>query len=99
MHFLSRSPRGAEEQRKAVMVSVGDGLKLIGFVTRQAFRDLPDGIGEEGNTVAVYLPMSYQIGGYTVFLPRSSVKPLDMSVEQVMRFALTAGMTQIKPSP
>ena len=37
--------------------------------------------------------MSYQIGGYTVYLPKSLVEPLDMSIEDAMRFTLTAGVS------
>jgi uncharacterized membrane protein len=36
--------------------------------------------------------MSYQIGGYTAILPRSAIQPLNMSVQDTMRFAITAGM-------
>jgi uncharacterized membrane protein len=37
--------------------------------------------------------LSYMIGGYTVLIPRSSVRPLDMSMEEALRFTLTAGVT------
>ena len=40
--------------------------------------------------IAVYLPMSYQIGGYTVLIPRSQVKPLDISVEDALQYTLIA---------
>jgi uncharacterized membrane protein len=33
------------------------------------------------------------IGGYAVLVPRSSLQPLEMSMEEAMRFALTAGVT------
>jgi uncharacterized membrane protein len=29
-------------------------------------------------------------------VPRSTVRPIDMSIEQAMRFAVTAGMTGMK---
>jgi len=35
--------------------------------------------------VAVYLPMGYMIGGYTVFVPADWVQPIAMSVEEAMR--------------
>jgi len=38
--------------------------------------------------------MSYQIGGYTLFLPRSCLEPLDMPFEEAMRLAVTGGITQ-----
>ena len=74
----------------------GSDMRLMGFVTRDHFSDLPDGIAVEGD-VAVYLPMSYQIGGYTVFMPRSQITPIAMSREQAMRFVVTAGLRS-KPS-
>ncbi|NNM43985.1 MAG: DUF502 domain-containing protein [Chlamydiae bacterium] len=67
------------------------GTRLIGLVTRESFDDLPKGVGEEGE-IAVFLPMSYQIGGYMIMVPRSSVKRISMSVEEAMRFVVTAGM-------
>lgn len=89
--FLSRdgSKNGFHQ---VVMVSVTDQIRLLGFVTREDFANLPDKLGAS-DTVGVYLPMSYQIGGYTVFLPRSAIEPIDMSVEDAMRFTLTAGMS------
>ncbi len=77
---------------QVVMVELpGFGMRLLGFVSRRDFSDLPAGIGAEGD-VAVYLPMSYQIGGYTIFLPRSRVQPVDLSREMAMKFILTAGL-------
>ena len=68
------------------------GLELLGLMTREEFHELPEGIADPG-TVAVYLPMSYQIGGYTVHVPREEVRPVDMPVETAMRYILTAGMS------
>lgn len=83
------------EFSQVVMVSMPDSeMKLFGLVSRTTFDDLPSGIGGE-DTVAVYLPMSYQIGGYTVYLPRSRVTPIDMKLEAAMRFALTAGVSRL----
>lgn len=94
MGFFSGSDKKTMGQ--AVMVAVGNPpLRLIGFITREDFSDLPTGIGG-GDTVAVYLPMSYQIGGFTTMVSRAAVQPVDMSIEQAMRFAVTAGMSQIK---
>jgi uncharacterized membrane protein len=70
--------------------------RLLGFVMRTEFADLPDGVAKEGD-VAVYLPMAYNIGGYTVFLPRSRIQPVAMSREEAMKFILTAGL-KAKPS-
>jgi uncharacterized membrane protein len=77
---------------QVVLVRVGDtDIRLLGFVTREDFSDLPAGMAPPGS-VAVYMPMSYQIGGYTAILPRSAVEPVDMSMQEAMRFAITGGM-------
>jgi uncharacterized membrane protein len=65
---------------------------LIGFVTRQDLSDLPTGLNSP-DEIAVYLPMSYQIGGYLIFVPKSAVEPLQLSVEDASRLGLSAGMS------
>ncbi len=78
---------------KTVMVSfLDDDTRLMGLVTREAFDDLPKGIGDK-ETVAVYLPMSYQLGGFTVMVPRSRIRAVDLPVDQAMKFVLTAGVS------
>jgi len=81
---------------QVVMVNLPDEqTRLIGMVTRDDFSGLPDVAGSQ-EVVAVYLPMSYQMGGFTVFVPRSKVRSVHMSVEEAMRFALTAAMSTEK---
>ena len=79
---------------KVVMVDLLDNkdVGLIGFITRENFKDLPENIGDK-DKVAVYLPMSYQVGGFTVIVPKSRVTVVDMNIEEAMRFALTAGLS------
>lgn len=73
----------------------GKPMRMIGFVTRTDFSNLPTGIGKEGE-IAVYLPLSYQIGGYTVIVPRSCVTSVDISIHRAMGFVVTGGMTTDK---
>jgi uncharacterized membrane protein len=81
---------------QAVVVTLpGTNFRLVGFVTREDFEGLPDNLGGE-DTVAVYMPMSYQIGGYTLMLPRERIEPLDLSLEDAMRYTLTAGVSARK---
>jgi uncharacterized membrane protein len=70
----------------------GTQMRLLGFVTRNDFSDLPQGVAGVDD-VAVYLPMSYQVGGYTVIVPRTQITPIEMAREEAMRFVLTAGLT------
>jgi uncharacterized membrane protein len=92
MSFVS-SVSGKDEKGKVVMVELAEDLRLLGFVTRETFDDLPEGMGSKED-VLVYLPMSYQIGGFTLAVPRGRIESLDMSAENAMRFALTAGMSR-----
>ena len=80
--------------KKVVAVRVAEQVRLIGFVTVEDFAALSQSSKSPGKaSIGVYLPMSYQIGGFTVFVPESSLEPLDMSVEDAMRFTLTAGVS------
>lgn len=88
----------ADDAQRVVMVKIGEGdLELVGFVTREVFDDLPEGVVESGR-VAVFLPMSYQMGGFTIFVSPDQLRPIDMSLEEGLEFALTAGVS-IHPKP
>jgi uncharacterized membrane protein len=76
--------------RRVVLVPFGPG-KVIGFVTTESGDMLRRSPGAE-DTIAVYLPMSYMVGGYTVFLPRELVEPTALTVEEGMRIALMGGV-------
>lgn len=91
---VSMLPSGSGEKRdlqRVVLAQFGDA-HAIGFVTRE---DVPHALLAVGGQewVTVYFPLSYAFGGYTVYLPRSRLQPLDISVEEAMRLAITAGLT------
>jgi uncharacterized membrane protein len=89
--FLSRPQKQGPQQ--VVLVRLGDtDLRVMGFVTRDDLAGLPPNMSEPG-MILVYMPMSYQVGGYTALVPRASVQPVDMSFEEAMRFTLTAGLS------
>lgn len=69
-----------------------NGMEMIGFITQTEQQRLPESFRGQ-DKVLVYLPMSYMIGGFTLFIPREHVRPVKMSMEEAMRFALTAGIT------
>jgi uncharacterized membrane protein len=86
--------REPSTQQMVVILKIpGQELEVVGLVTRQSVADLPTGF-LRGDRVAVYLPMGYMIGGYTVFVPREWVQPLDLSVEEAMRESLFAWMSR-----
>ncbi len=90
-YFSPQRKRGTQQTVVALKVP-GQDLELVGLVTRQRVDDLPAGF-LQGDRVAVYLPMGYMIGGYTVFVPRDWVQPIDVSVEEAMRASMFAWMS------
>jgi uncharacterized membrane protein len=86
-----------EPALQVVAVTLPGNVRLLGFVTRTDFSDVPAGIAAPGE-VAVYLPMSYQIGGYTVMVPKSAITAVEMSREDAMKFILTAGLKSASPA-
>ncbi len=88
------SPTGKQGEQSVVILRMpGYAMEIVGLVTRRDFADLPDGF-LPGQRVAVYLPMGYMIGGYTVFVPLEWVQPINMSVEEAMRSSLIAWMAR-----
>ena len=86
------SPNKGQSAQQVVLLKIPDtALEMVGLITRRNLDSLPEGFSKE-NRVAVYLPMGYMIGGYTVFVPLEWVQPLEMSVEEAMRSSLFAWM-------
>jgi uncharacterized membrane protein len=76
---------------RVVTVTV-NGMEMIGFITQEDPKRLPESF-RNPDSVLVYLPMSYMIGGFTLLIPRKDIKPCQMNMEEAMRFVLTAGIT------
>ena len=81
-----------KEFLEVVFVPFGDkDIWRLGFVTKT---DMNRVVGQPSDEelLAVYLPLSYQIGGLTLILPRSRVRPVTIPVEEAWRLVLTAGV-------
>ena len=90
------SPDSQMALSKVVLVKVpGQEFEQLGFVMREDFSRLPLPLTVD-EPIAVYLPMSYQIGGYTLFLPRSCLTPVDMSFEEGMKLVITGAISREK---
>ena len=76
---------------QVVAVTIND-MELIGFITQEDPERLPPSFRDR-DSVLVYLPMSYMVGGYTLLVKRSDLRPLKMTRDEAMRFVLTAGIT------
>lgn len=65
--------------------------KIIGFITSSELKRF-DSLDIQ-DPVMVYLPMSYQLGGYSLLIPKKNVIPIDMKVEEALGFVMTAGIS------
>jgi len=85
----------ARDLKRVVLWRVG-AAQVIGFVTEEQVSMRLFGAAAAG-LVAVYFPMSYQIGGYTLYLPMEELTETDLSVEEGMRMVLIGGVTSHAP--
>jgi len=65
--------------------------KLVGMVTVTDFKKFD--VLDDEEMVVVYLQLSYQIGGYSILIPKKNLTPIDMSIEEAFRFTMTAGIS------
>lgn len=94
------SKKGQKELKSVVLVELGDtGLKAMGLVTRESFKDLQGLQAHTVDKVAVYIPWSYGLGGLTFLVPKSQIRPLDLPVEKAMSLALTAWVKASEEDP
>lgn len=94
MKFVSNSK--GKQLGQVVTVKIGEpDIIVLGFLTNENVGFIDKTLRPD--LVAVYLPLSYQIGGHTVLVPRSTVKPADLPIKDAMRFAITAGMVSGEP--
>lgn len=87
--FISGSNEG--DMERVVLATLTDGVKLIGFVTNPDAR-LPTEQAQD--LTAVYFPMSYQMGGYVLYLPESKLETLNMTTQEAMQRVLTAEISK-----
>jgi len=90
LQFLS----GADEKTRGVpaRLRLMEGkVDMLGLVTQKQPETF---MGEHARgRVAVYLPMSYQIGGFTVFVKPEDVEEIaGMTVEGMLKLSMTAGL-------
>ena len=87
----------ARDLKRVVLWRFG-AARLIGFVTEEHVSPRLFG-ADAAELVAVYFPMSYQIGGYTLYLHKDELQETDLSVEEAMRLVLIGGVTSHDAPP
>jgi uncharacterized membrane protein len=75
-----------------VRISKDSDLEKIGFVTNWDLGIL----GQPNEKVAVYLPHSYAWSGNLFVAPAANIKPIKASPTEVMKFVISAGVTNLE---
>ncbi|RYZ77312.1 MAG: DUF502 domain-containing protein, partial [Proteobacteria bacterium] len=73
--------------QRVVMVRMGD-VETMGLITRDSFTDLPDGTIPPDH-VAVFLPFSYGVGGFTVIVAKAKVRETSLPAEKALQLSIT----------
>lgn len=90
IEFMSGKKNDDLEQ--VVMVSIANDIEVMGFITQ----DKPDTVinEREKGVVAVYLPMSYQMGGYLIYVSKDKIRYLDIPKSEALQRILTADLAR-----
>jgi uncharacterized membrane protein len=76
---------------KVVLIShPGSNMKSVGFLTSENLQHFYEPLD---HCVAVYIPQTFQVAGFTVLVPKESVEIIDVKPEEAMKFILSGGMT------
>jgi len=74
----------------ALVVIPGTEMRSIGFITSEELEDFYTPLKDH---VAVYLPQTFQVAGFTFLIPKDQVEIIDVKAEDAMKFVLSGGMT------
>lgn len=91
------SGKGSNQNGSVVLVTLPDtDTQVIGIVTRPAESQRQDWLPDDCEMV--FVPMSYQMGGFTLILPRTQLQPLSMTPGEALQMVIMGGIVQPKSS-
>ncbi|MFP5115033.1 DUF502 domain-containing protein [Bacillaceae bacterium C204] len=74
----------------ALVVIPGTEMRSLGFITSEQLEDFYSPLKDH---VAVYIPQTFQVAGFTFLIPKEQVELIDVKPEEAMKFILSGGMT------
>lgn len=74
----------------ALVVIPGTEMRSLGFITSEQLEDFYSPLKDH---VAVYIPQTFQVAGFTFLIPKEQVEIIDVKPEDAMKFILSGGMT------
>ncbi|MFT3929518.1 MAG: DUF502 domain-containing protein [Spongiibacteraceae bacterium] len=89
------SGKSNNQNGSVVLATIPDtDTQVIGIVTRPTDGQSPHWLQDDCEMV--FVPMSYQVGGFTLILPRSQLQPLNMKPGEALQMVLMGGIVQPK---
>lgn len=85
MGLIPGKSDGSKLQRVVLVPLEPMGVKALGLVTREDLTELPG-----KNLIAVYIPLSYMLGGITVLIEPSKVEKVDIPVDVALKLSVTS---------
>ncbi|RUO73424.1 DUF502 domain-containing protein [Idiomarina ramblicola] len=91
--FEMMSGKNFAEESVVLVTLPGSNLRLIGIITKKSGIK-GDRLSElmEEDQVAVFLPMSYNVGGYMVIVPGDCVESLTMKPADALQLTISGGL-------
>ncbi|MGG3470146.1 DUF502 domain-containing protein [Neobacillus pocheonensis] len=74
----------------ALVTLPGTEMKSVGFITSEQLESFYDPLKYH---VAVYIPQTFQVAGFTFLVPKEQVEVIEVKAEDAMKFVLSGGMT------
>ncbi|WP_042457536.1 DUF502 domain-containing protein [Neobacillus dielmonensis] len=74
----------------ALVMIPGTEMRSLGFITSDQLEDFYSPLKDY---VAVYVPQTFQVAGFTFLIPKDQVEIIDVKPEDAMKFILSGGMT------
>ncbi|MCU7736391.1 DUF502 domain-containing protein [Priestia megaterium] len=77
----------------ALVTMPGTSMKVIGFVTSEEVEEVIHSLKDH---IAVYVPQTFQVAGFTFLIPKEEIEWLDIKPEEAMKFVLSGGVSSSK---
>jgi uncharacterized membrane protein len=71
------------------------GVEALGMVMRDQFADLPKDM-TNGDQVAVFIPFSYGVGGFTVLVSKAKIRETSLATDRALQLAITGWIKSTK---
>lgn len=91
--FEMMSGKDFAEESVVLVTLPNSDTRLIGIVTKKSGNS-QDKLSKmlNDNQVAVFLPMSYNVGGYMVIVPKDCIESLDIKPADALQMTISAGL-------